>query len=115
MSLSTRIVSILFQNHRLRVSKPLLDPPIELSNPLALLASLIQFKCPKYFRDDLTLVFEDAQCFYSISEPLLLLLLKLYLFTLTPSAIADFQGGRDNKKKTIYINTNKDSKTQVRC
>ena len=32
-----------------------------------------------------------------------LLLLKLYLFTLTPSAIADFQGGRDNKKKTIYI------------
>ena len=30
-------------------------------------------------------------------------LLKLYLFTLTPSAIADFQGGRDNKKKTIYI------------
>ena len=46
---------------------------------------------------------------------LLLLLLKLYLFTLTPSAIADFQGGRDNKKKTIYINTNKDSKTQVRC
>ena len=46
---------------------------------------------------------------------LLLLLLRLYLFTLTPSAIADFQGGRDNKKKTIYINTNKDSKTQVRC
>ena len=45
----------------------------------------------------------------------LLLLLKLYLFTLTPSAIADFQGGRDNKKKTMYINTNKDSKTQVRC
>ena len=34
---------------------------------------------------------------------LLLLLLKLYLFTLTPSAIGDFQGGRDNKKKTIYI------------
>ena len=30
-------------------------------------------------------------------------LLKLYLFTLTPSAIADFQEGRDNKKKTIYI------------
>ena len=23
----------------------------------------------KYFRDDLTLVFEDAQCFNSISEP----------------------------------------------
>ena len=45
---------------------------------------------------------------------LLLLLLKLYLFTLTPSAVADFQGGHDNKKKTIYINTNKDSK-QVRC
>ena len=34
---------------------------------------------------------------------LLLLLLKLYLFTLTSSAMADFQGGRDNKKKTIYI------------
>ena len=30
-------------------------------------------------------------------------LLKLYLFRLIPSAIADFQGGRDNKKKTIYI------------
>ena len=50
-----------------------------------------------------------------VEERLLLLLLKLYLFTLTPSAIADFRGGRDNKKKTIYINTNKDSKTQVRC
>ena len=24
---------------------------------------------PKYFRNDLTLVFEDAQCFNSISEP----------------------------------------------
>ena len=23
----------------------------------------------KYFRDDLTLIFEDAQCFNSISEP----------------------------------------------
>ena len=34
---------------------------------------------------------------------LLLLLLKLYSFTLTPSTIADFQGGRDNKKKTMYI------------
>ena len=32
------------------------------------------------------------------------ILLKLYLFTLTPSTIADFQGGRDNvKKKTICI------------
>ena len=44
---------------------------------------------------------------------LLLLLLKLYLFTLTPSAIADFQEGRANKKKTIYINTNKDSKLYI--
>ena len=42
------------------------------------------------------------------------LLLKLYLFTLTPSAKADFQGGRDNKKNYIH-NANKDSKTQVRC
>ena len=41
---------------------------------------------------------------------LFIYLLKLYLITLTPSAIADFQGGRANKKKTIYINTNKDSK-----
>ena len=29
---------------------------------MGLVASLIQFKCTKYFRDDLTLVFEDAQC-----------------------------------------------------
>ena len=43
--------------------------PIELSSQLGLVASLIQFKCTKYFRDDLTLVFEDAQCFNSISEP----------------------------------------------
>ena len=28
-----------------------------------MVVSLIQFKCTKYFRDDLTLVFEDAQCF----------------------------------------------------
>ena len=48
-----------------------------------------------------------------ICSYLFIYLLKLYLFTLTPSAIADFQGGRANKKKTIYINTNKDSK-QVR-
>ena len=32
-------------------------------------ASLIQFKCTKYFRDDLTLVFQDGQCFNSISIP----------------------------------------------
>ena len=33
-----------------------------------------------------------------------LLLLKLCLFTLTPSTMADFQGRRDNvKKKTICI------------
>ena len=31
--------------------------------------ALIQFKRAKYFRDDLTLVFEDAQCFNSNSEP----------------------------------------------
>ena len=36
---------------------------------LGLVASLIQFKCTKYFRDDLTLVIEDAQCSNSISEP----------------------------------------------
>ena len=34
------------------------------------MASLIQFKCTKYFRDDLTFVLEDAQCFNYISEPL---------------------------------------------
>ena len=28
-----------------------------------------KFKCTKYFRDDLTLVFDDAQCLNSISEP----------------------------------------------
>ena len=33
-------------------------------------SELIQFKCTKYFRDDLTLVFEDAQCFNSIRCPL---------------------------------------------
>ena len=43
--------------------------PIELSSQLGLVTSFIQFKCTKYFRDDLTLVFEDAQCFNSISEP----------------------------------------------
>ena len=43
--------------------------PFELSSQLGLVASLIQFKCTKYFRDDLTLVFEDAQCFNSISGP----------------------------------------------
>ena len=42
---------------------------IELSSQLGLVASLIQFKCTKYFRDDLTLVFEDTQRFNSISEP----------------------------------------------
>ena len=42
--------------------------PIELSSQLGLVASLIQFKCAKYFCDDLTLVFENAQCFNSISE-----------------------------------------------
>ena len=36
---------------------------------LGLVASLIQFKCMKYFRNDLALVFEDAQCFNSILEP----------------------------------------------
>ena len=43
--------------------------PIELSSQLGLEASLIQFKCTKYFRDDLKLVLEDAQCFNSNSEP----------------------------------------------
>ena len=38
-------------------------PRIELSSQLGLAASLTQFKCTKYFRDDLPLVFEDAQCF----------------------------------------------------
>ena len=33
----------------------------------------------------------------------IIIIIKLYLFTLTPSTIADFQGGRDNKKKTMYI------------
>ena len=41
---------------------------LELSSQLGLIASLIQLKCTKYFRDDLTLVFEDAQCFNSISK-----------------------------------------------
>ena len=43
--------------------------PIELSRQLGLLASLIQFRCTKYFRDDLTLFFEDAQCFDRILKP----------------------------------------------
>ena len=43
--------------------------PIELLSQLGLVASLIQFKGMKYFRNDLTLVFEDVQCFNSISEP----------------------------------------------
>ena len=30
-----------------------------------LVRSLIQFKYTKYFRDDLTLVFDDAQCYNS--------------------------------------------------
>ena len=34
-----------------------------------------------------------------LARILLLLLLKLYLITLTPSAIADFQGGRANTKE----------------
>ena len=42
--------------------------PIELSSKLGLVASLVQIKVTKYFRDDLTLVFEDAQCFNSIIE-----------------------------------------------
>ena len=66
-----------------------------------------------HLQQNILIIFLDDVCNVYLS--LLLLLLKLYLFTLTPSAIADFQGGRDNKKKTIYINTNKDSKTQVRC
>ena len=41
---------------------------LELSSQLGLIASLIQLKCTKYFRDDLMLVFEDAQCFNSISK-----------------------------------------------
>ena len=43
--------------------------PIELSSQLGLVASVVQFKCTKYFRDDLMPVFEDAQCFNSVSEP----------------------------------------------
>ena len=43
--------------------------PIEPSSQLGLVTSFIQFKCSQYFRDDLTLAFEDAQCFNSISEP----------------------------------------------
>ena len=80
----------------------------------------------KVHMHDLLMRLLDAYCryinFVVIPSSCLLLLiiinsLKLYLLTLTPSAIADFQGGggRDSKKKTIYINTNKDSKTQVRC
>ena len=40
--------------------------PTELSSQLGFVGGLIQFKCRKYFRDDLTLVFEDAQCFNCI-------------------------------------------------
>ena len=56
-------------NSHLRVSRPPLYRAIELSSQLGLVASLIQFKCTKYFRDHSTLIFEDAQCFNSISEP----------------------------------------------
>ena len=42
---------------------------IELSSQLGLVASLMQFQCTKYFCDDLTLVYEDAQSFNSISKP----------------------------------------------
>ena len=36
-----------------------------------MVASLIQLKCTKYFHDDLTLVFEDAQCFSSYLRTIL--------------------------------------------
>ena len=49
-------------NSHLRVSR--------LSSQLKLVGCLTQFKSTKYFCDDLTLVFEDVQCFNSISEQL---------------------------------------------
>ena len=51
------------KNSLARVGSTLL---IELSNQRGLVASLIQFKCTKYFRLHLTLVPEDMQCFNSI-------------------------------------------------
>ena len=53
---------------RLQVSRLLLYVPIELLSQLGLAVNVVQFKCMRYFCDDLTLVFEDAQCFNSISE-----------------------------------------------
>ena len=41
---------------------------MELSSQQGVVASLIQFKCTKYFCDDLTFDLEDAQGFNSISE-----------------------------------------------
>ena len=36
---------------------------IEVLSQLGLVAGLEQFKCPKYYRNDLTLVLEGTQCF----------------------------------------------------
>ena len=44
--------------------------PIEQSNEWRMVASLIPLKWTKYPRLDLTLIWEDTQCFNSISEPL---------------------------------------------
>ena len=52
----------------LQVSRSLLYVPIELLSQLGLAVNVVQFKCAKYFRDNLTLVFEDSKCSNPISE-----------------------------------------------
>ena len=57
------------KKNSLSIARPSLCPLHELSSQRGLIVNLIQFKCTKYFRDDLTFLLEDAQCFNSISEP----------------------------------------------
>ena len=45
-----------------------------------MIASLIQFKCTKYFRDDLTLVFEVTQPDYECNSEIGMLKLKFERF-----------------------------------
>ena len=55
--------------------------------PLGLVTSLIQINCTKFFHDDLTFVFEDAQCFNSILEPSSEIWKTRFLFLSNPSLI----------------------------
>ena len=60
--------------------------------------SLIQFNCPKYFRYDLTLDFEDAQCFDSISEPFLEIQYKMLRLFHTFKDCSEIENYRLNSK-----------------